>query len=204
MGCPLRIRTLLNNFLTLFQNNYTNKVTVLSIYQNLLVRFCLQIVLQHNITFVMTIHTVTLTLTRSSHLHSRERPYLWKDCKLFSSLSPMVGSFYSWTDNGSIPHSWFNLYSISKNCNKSTLRQIHNEQNELNVLSVTADFVHSLRKHDSGVMSHDMANFNLIWALECVDTATKWFPSTNAINQHISSVLRRTCHLQPAHNSTST
>ena len=72
----------------------------------------------------------------------------------------MVGSFYSRTDNGSTPHSRFNLYNISENCKKSTLRQIHNAHNELNILSVTADFDHSLRKHDSGVMSHVMANFN--------------------------------------------
>lgn len=75
-GCPVLIRTLLNMSLTLFQNNHKNKFTVPSTDQNLPVRFCLEIDVQHNISLVMTIHSVTLTLTRSSRLLSRERSYL--------------------------------------------------------------------------------------------------------------------------------
>jgi len=124
-GCPLQERTLLNMFLTLFQNNHTNNVTVPSTDQNLLVRFCLEIDLQHNISLVMTIHSDIFTLTRSSHLHSRECPYLLKDCKCFSSVSPMVwrwGNFYSGTDNRSTPQSWFNFYGISENCKRKNLK----------------------------------------------------------------------------------
>ena len=56
-------------FLTSSQNNHTNKVTIPCTDKNILVRFCLEIALQHNITLVWITHTVTLILTRSSHLH---------------------------------------------------------------------------------------------------------------------------------------
>lgn len=55
--------------LTLFQNNHTNKVTIPSTDQNQHVDFCLQIDLQHNISLVTIIRSVTLILTRSSRLH---------------------------------------------------------------------------------------------------------------------------------------
>lgn len=49
-----------------------------------------------------------------------------------------------------------------KTVREKPLRQYYTAQNILNIFNVTADFEHSLWKHDSGVMSHVTASFNVI------------------------------------------